>query len=211
MLGIFRVSGQEFAGITGAQDSNGLVAGGLSAFGVERDQLVPYLAGVLVDRGEQRGRLRQPQIGLVERDLGRINGLGFDNAPFRNLTPVLCVRGLALPQGRHRHAVWCRDNNAIGVPLKASTGDFETELVAMTIAGPEIEPRLAKPVDRQILKHMSKGENSERLTSEPGAFVLWNLEILVLQPALTGITKSAATQIIRYCNLMSGNLYEVCA
>src|SRR5690606_12951623 len=72
MLGILRVPGQEFARVAGAQDPHRLVAGGLRAFGIERDQLVPDLAAVLVDRGEERRRIGEPEIGLIESDLRRI-------------------------------------------------------------------------------------------------------------------------------------------
>ena len=94
---------QQLAGVAGAQDAHRLVAGRLGQGGVERHRLVPELAGVLVDRGEQGRCVGEAHIGLVEGDLGGVDRLGGHHAAPGDLLPVPGVGRLALPQRRHRH------------------------------------------------------------------------------------------------------------
>ena len=138
---------------------------------IERHEFVPDLAGVLVDGGEERRGLGQPEIGLVERDLRGVDRLGDADAALGDVAPVLGVRRLALPERRHRHAVRGGDHHAVGMSLHPPAGDGEAELLAVPVADPEIEPGLAQPLDRQVLEDVAERRRcaaTGRRTRRPG-------------------------------------------
>lgn len=60
---------QQFLAFARHDDLDGPIAHVLCKRGIERDQLAIELPGVAIERSEQR-RIRQVEIGLVERDLG---------------------------------------------------------------------------------------------------------------------------------------------
>ncbi len=157
---------------------------------------MPDFAGVLVDGSEERGRLGEAEIRLIERDLRGIDRLGLPDAMLRDLAPILGVGRLALPERRNRHAVRRCDYNAIGMALHTSAHDRKAELIAMAIARAKVEPGLAQPGDGQILDNVPEREDPQGLAREPGARVLRRLQVLVLQPALADVAQPAAAEIV---------------
>ena len=107
--------------------SHRLVAGRLGQRGVERHRLVPELAGVLVDRGEQRRGLGQPHVGLVERDLGGVDRLGAATPRLTISAPVRRVGATCTPRAPAPARV---PRYAVDVPLDPAAGDREAELLA---------------------------------------------------------------------------------
>ena len=96
---------QQLARVGGLQDPHGAVGHALRQIGVEGHQLVVQLGRVLVDRREQRRRRRNPRhrglhVGLVDRDLGGIDGLGDSHPVLDAGAPVLRVHGFAFPERR---------------------------------------------------------------------------------------------------------------
>ena len=88
MLWIARVARQLLTRIAGAQNVYSLVTGSLCKRPIKRDKLVPNLTGVFVDRRKERRRLGQSQIGLIESNLGCVDGLGLDHPAFFDGAPV---------------------------------------------------------------------------------------------------------------------------
>jgi hypothetical protein len=171
-------------------------AGGLGECGIERHEFVPDLARVLVDRREERGRLGQAEIGLVERDLRGVDRLGLSDAVLRDFPPVLGVRRFALPERRNSHAVRRGDDHPVGMALHTSAHDRKAELIAMSIARAKIEAGLAQPGDGQVLENVPEREDPQGLAREPGARVLRRLQVFVLQPALADVTQPASPEIV---------------
>ena len=160
---MFRIggdAGQPFAGVAGLKNANGLVAGHLRQSAVERHQLVPELAGVLVHGREDRRMLGQAQIGLVERDLGRINRLRDRDAALDDIAPVLGVGGFAFPQGRDCQPIGRSDDDAVYVSTDTPASHRETELVAGRVAGAQIKSRLGDPVDGKVLKAVARRKDA---------------------------------------------------
>ena len=56
-------------------------------------------------------------------------------------------------------------------PWTRPPGDGEAELLAIPVPRAEVEPGLAQPVDRQVLEHVARGEDAQRLPGEarPGS------------------------------------------
>src|SRR5690606_14507764 len=107
------------------------------------------------DRGEERGivgdaRDLRLHVGLVERDLGGVDRLGFRNAVLDAGAPVLGVHGLAFPESGNGQtdAFGPGRDDAIDMTADAATRDREAELLpirTVALAGIEIEPGTTQP------------------------------------------------------------------
>jgi hypothetical protein len=141
---------QQIARIGRPQDPHAAVGHALREFRVERHELVVQLRRVLVDRSEERGggrdaRHRRFHVGLVERDLRGVDGLGDGHAPGHGLAPVLRVHRLALPErgGAQPQRRGGLGDDPIDMAADAAARDGEAELAAVPLLGDPIEPRRA--------------------------------------------------------------------
>ena len=187
---------QGFTCIAGGEDLHRPVADALGERPVEGYRLVPEFAGVLVDSSKQRRGVRQAQIGLIERDLRRIDGFGRHDAALGDIAPVLRIGRLAFPERRHGHSAGSCDDHPVDMPLDPVPGCGKSELLAAPVAGPEIKACLAEPLYRQVLEHVPRGENAERLSGELPARIAWEFQVLILQPSGADIPETASAQII---------------
>ena len=192
-------AGQQLACVSGLQDPHRAVGHALRQIGIEGDELMVQLGRVLVDRGEQRRCGRYPRhrvlhVGLVDRDLGGIDGLGNRDAVLDAGAPVLRVHGLAFPERGHAHAKRCRGigDDPVDMAPDATARDGEAELAAIALLGDQIDPGRAQPADRQILELVADGEDPQRLAAEIGTLILWRTGKLELQRAFAGMPRRDA-------------------
>ena len=160
---------------------------------------------VLVDGGEQRRIVRHPRhgrvhIGLVDRDLRRVDRLAGRHALVGRLAPGLRVHGLAFPECGERHA-WNggpAGQHAIYVAADPATGDREAELLPtrpITLARVEIEAGGAQPGDGDILQRVPDAKDTQQPPIEICALILWGLYEFELQRSLADMAQAGAAEI----------------
>ena len=174
----------------------------LRQIGIEGHELMVQLGRVLVDRGEQRRCRRYPRhrglhVGLVDRDLGGIDGLGDGDPVLDAGAPVLRVHGLAFPERRDAQTKRCRgvSDDPVDMAADATARDGEAELAAIAFLGDQIDPGRAQPADRQILELMADREDPQRLAAEIGTLILGRTGKLELQRAFAGMPQAGCAEI----------------
>ena len=76
------------------------------------------------------------------------------------------------------------------MPLDAATRDGEAKLLAILLAGVEVEASQAQPANGQVLHDMADFKDPQRATRQLGTVVHRRVDVLVLQGALAGHTEA---------------------
>ena len=170
---------QQFLRIARPHDLHRAIAGALGKRCVERHQLAVKLEGVAIERGEQR-RVRQLEIGLIERDLRGIDRPRQDDALLDHLLPGGGAERLVLPERREFHRDRPADKAAVDVAFEAAVERGESELPSIRALRAQVEAGGAQPCRHDVLGAMAGLEDAQRLRLELAALVLRHGEIVIL-------------------------------
>ena len=181
-------------GVARAHHLDGAIAHGLGEAGVERHELAVELHGVAVERGEER-RVRQLEVGLVERDLRGVDRLREREAALHHVLPRRGAERLVLPERgigeRHRPG----DEAAVDVTLEPAIEGREAELPSVGPLGPEVEAGEPQPVGDDVLAAMPGLEDAQGPRLEVAALVLRHREVVVLDLAQAGAAEPGGADV----------------
>ena len=148
---------QQLAGARRLDDGDGTIAPRLCALGVERHEEMQTLAGVGVQRGEERG-VGVVEVGLIERDLCGVLRKGFLESVALDRAPVLGVERLVLPQTRDSSVDAgqgrARDDDSVGVPAKQPARRREKP---STSGGANLNPAAISCCARSLFEDNGRG------------------------------------------------------
>src|SRR5262245_35915841 len=153
---------QQVTGARRRDDVGGAVGPQLRALGGERYPKMQLLAGVGVDRAEQR-RIGQLEVGLIERDLGRVSREFSLKAITRERAVIFRVERLAFPNERvidvgATERIWSCNDNAVGVTTQIAVHGLE----CARLGWGEPEPGGNQLLADSRLEVMPAGENPAR-------------------------------------------------
>jgi len=89
-----------------------------------------------------------------------------------------------------------RPDVAKAIAQASLAGGGEAELIAVTVARPQVESGLAQPVNSQVFQNVTERKNPQRLSGKSTIGIARRLKVFVLQPAGTDVAQSAAAQIV---------------
>ena len=96
----------------------------------------------------------------------------------------MCIRDS--PKRGIGEALRAIDDDAVDVALQATVGHRETELLAVGLAGAQVEARVPQPRDHAVLHDMAALEDAQHPTRGITPVVDGCLGVLELQRAFTG-------------------------
>src|SRR5690606_16521919 len=166
------------------------------------------LGCVFIDGGKQRRICRDAgnlcfHIGLIDCDLGGIDGLGLGDTDVDAGAPILGIHGFAFPECGNGQIkpFGASSNDPIDMTADTAIGDGESKLLTIgtiAFARVDVEASRTQPTDRQILKRMADGEDAQRLAGKAGAVVLGRRRKLILQGALARLPEAGAAKVVAW-------------
>ena len=177
---------QQLAGFGRRDDLHRPIRHALGQRRVKGHELGVDLHRVGVERRENRRVLVQFEIGLVNRHLRGVDGLGDGQALFLKVTPGFVAQALALPERGIGEALGARDHDAVDVALQTAIGHREAELLAIGISGAQVETCFPQPSDHAVLHDVTTLEDAQHPAWGVTPVVDRSLGVLELQRTLAG-------------------------
>ena len=124
---------------------------------------------------------------------------------FLQVAPGLVAKTLALPERGIGKALGASNDDAIDVALQATVGRREAKLLAVCLAGAQVETCVPQPRHHAVLHDVTALEDAQQPSLRIASVVDGSLGVLELQRTLAGHAKTRSPEVLA-CGLTFAGL-----